>query len=295
MQTMDAINQLNRLHEKYKRHIRMGIATVIVFFMKGFVLIPVALLMRMNKTNTIFLDIILVVIIGYFVKQCFVCKKQYARIYKENFVTAVMNEMFSDVQVDWDRGFSQKQVREMEIIDMGDEFKSEMHLQGNYQGVQFEQSYVTVKSTDGDGDVQSSFYGYVYSIDTQKTDIASVSVVTKIFRQPFKIPSYKKELYETVQMESVEFQKYFDVRTLVNRSIDAFYVLKPQTMERLLAMQKRRKEISVRFAGDKLYIACLAMQNVFDGNIRKPLIYADEMNKIRDEFQDVKQIVALVS
>ncbi len=295
MQTMDAINQLNRLHEKYKRHIRMGIVTVIIFFMKGFVLFPAALLMRMNKTNTTFLDIILIVIIGYFVKQCFVCKRQYARIYKENFVTAVMNEMFSDVQVDWERGFSQKQVREMEIIDMGDEFKSEMHLQGCYQGVRFEQSYVTVKSTDGDGDVQSSFYGYCYSIDTRKMEIAPVSVVTKVFRQPFKVPSYEKNMYEMVQMESVEFQKYFDVRTLVNRSIDAFYVLKPQTMERLQALQRRRKEISVRFAGDKLYIACLAMQNVFDGNIRKPLVYTDEMNKIRDEFQDVKEIVELVS
>lgn len=295
MQTMDAINQLNRLHEKYKRHIRMGIVTVIIFFMKGFVLFPAALLMRMNKTNTTFLDIILIVIIGYFVKQCFVCKRQYARIYKENFVTAVMNEMFSDVQVDWERGFSQKQVREMEIIDMGDEFKSEMHLQGCYQGVRFEQSYVTVKSTDGDGDVQSSFYGYCYSIDTRKMEIAPVSVVTKVFRQPFKVPSYEKNMYEMVQMESVEFQKYFAVRTLVNRSIDAFYVLKPQTMERLHALQRRRKEISVRFAGDKLYIACLAMQNVFDGNIRKPLIYTDEMNKIRDEFQDVKEIVELVS
>ena len=295
MQTMDAINQLNRLHEKYKRHIRMGIVTVIIFFMKGFVLFPAALLMRMNKTNTTFLDIILIVIIGYFVKQCFVCKRQYARIYKENFVTAVMNEMFSDVQIDWERGFSQKQVREMEIIDMGDEFKSEMHLQGCYQGVRFEQSYVTVKSTDGDGDVQSSFYGYCYSIDTRKMEIAPVSVVTKVFRQPFKVPSYEKNMYEMVQMESVEFQKYFDVRTLVNRSIDAFYVLKPQTMERLNALQRRRKEISVRFAGDKLYIACLAMQNVFDGNIRKPLVYTDEMNKIRDEFQDVKEIVELVS
>lgn len=295
MQTMDVINQLNRLHEKYKRYIRMGIVTVIVFFMKGFVLIPAALLMRMNKTNTTFLDIILVVIVGHFVKQCFTCKKQYARIYKENFVTAVMNEMFSDVQVDWERGFRQKQVREMEIIDMGDEFASDMHLQGSYQGVRFEQSYVTVKSTDGDGDVQSSFYGYVYIIDTRKMEIAPVSVVTKVFRQPFKIPSHEKNMYEMVQMESVEFQKYFDVRTLVNRSIDAFYVLKPHTMERLLAMQKRRKEISMRFAGDKLYIACLAMQNVFDGNIRKPLVYTDEMNKIRDEFQDVKEIVELVS
>ena len=273
----------------------MGIVTVIIFFMKGFVLFPAALLMRMNKTNTTFLDIILIVIIGYFVKQCFVCKRQYARIYKENFVTAVMNEMFSDVQVDWERGFSQKQVREMEIIDMGDEFKSDMHLQGCYQGVRFEQSYVTVKSTDGDGDVQSSFYGYCYSIDTRKMEIAPVSVVTKVFRQPFKVPSYEKNMYEMVQMESVEFQKYFDVRTLVDRSIDAFYVLKPQTMERLQALQRRRKEISVRFAGDKLYIACLAMQNVFDGNIRKPLVYTDEMNKIRDEFQDVKEIVELVS
>lgn len=295
MQTMDAINQLNRLHEKYKRHIRMGIVTVIIFFMKGFVLIPAALLMRMNKTNTIFLDIILIVLVGYFVKQCFSCKKQYARIYKENFVTALMNEMFSDVQADWERGFSQKQVREMEVIDMGDEFKSEMHLQGCYQGVRFEQSYVTVKSTDGDGDVQSSFYGYCYSINTRKMDIASVSVVTKVFRQPFKIPSYEKDKYETVQMESVEFQKYFDVRTLANRSIDAFYVLKPQTMERLQALQRRRKEISVRFTGDKLYIACLAMQNVFDGNIRKPFVYADEMTRIRDEIQDVKEIVELVS
>lgn len=295
MQTMDVINQLNRLHEKYKRHIRMGIVTVIIFFMKGFVLIPVALLMRMNKTNTIFLDIILIVLVGYFVKQCFSCKKQYARIYKENFVTALMNEMFSDVQADWERGFGQKQVREMEVIDMGDEFKSEMHLQGCYQGVRFEQSYVTVKSTDGDGDVQSSFYGYCYSIDTRKMDIASVSVVTKIFRQPFKMPSYEKDKYETVQMESVEFQKYFDVRTLANRSIDAFYVLKPQTMERLQALQRRRKEISVRFTGDKLYIACLAMQNVFDGNIRKPFVYADEMTRIRDEIQDVKEIVELVS
>ena len=295
MQTMDVINQLNRLHERYKRYIRMGIVTAVIFAMKGFLIFPLFWLLRLHLQNTTIINIVFLIIIGYFVKQCFVCKRQYARIYKENFVTAVMNEMFSDVQIDWERGFTQKQVREMEIIDMGDEFKSEMHLQGCYQGVRFEQSYVTVKSTDGDGNVQSSFYGYCYSIDTRKMEIAPVSVVTKVFRQPFKVPSYEKNMYEMVQMESVEFQKYFDVRTLVNRSIDAFYVLKPQTMERLHALQRRRKEISVRFAGDKLYIACLAMQNVFDGNIRKPLVYTDEMNKIRDEFQDVKEIVELVS
>lgn len=295
MQTMDVINQLNRLHEKYKRYIRMCIALVILYFAKGVLILPILLMIGIHKFNTLLLNLAFLFVVSYFVKQCFVFKKQYARIYKENFVTAVMNELFSDVQVDWDRGFSQKQVREMKIIDMGDEFKSDMQLQGCCQGVRFEQSYVTVKSTDGDGDVQSSFYGYVYVMDIQKTDIASVSVVTKIFRQPYKILSYEKELYENVQMESVEFQKYFDVRTFVNHSIDAFYVLKPQTMERLLALQKRRKEISVRFVGDKLYIACLAMQNVFDGNIRKPLIYTDEMNKIRDGFRDVKEIVALVS
>lgn len=295
MQTMDVINQLNGLHEKYKRHIRMCIVLVILYFAKGFLILPILLMIGVHKFNTLLLNLAFLFVVSYFVKQCFSCKKQYARIYKENFVTAVMNEMFSDVQVDWDRGFSQKQVREMEIIDLGDEFKSDMHLQGYCQGVRFEQSYVTVKSTDGDGDVQSSFYGYVYVIDIQKMDIASVSVVTKIFRQPYKIPSYEKELYESVQMESVEFQKYFDVRTFVKHSIDAFYVLKPQTMERLIALQKRRKEISVQFVGDQLYIACLAMQNVFEGNIRKPLIYTDEMNKIRDEFQDVKEIVALVS
>lgn len=123
MQTMDVINQLNRLHERYKRYIRMGIVTAVIFAMKGFLIFPLFWLLRLHLQNTTIINIVLLIIIGYFVKQCFVCKRQYARIYKENFVTAVMNEMFSDVQVDWERGFSQKQVREMEIIDMGDEFK----------------------------------------------------------------------------------------------------------------------------------------------------------------------------
>ncbi len=292
MQTIDVINQLNQLHEKYKGYIRKCIVTVVVDIMKGVIIFPIFILLRLRRLDTTIINIILFMILGYFVKQCFSCKRQYARIYKEKFVLSVMNQTFSDVRVDWNHGFTKEQVSQMGIVEMGDDFKSDMHVWASYQGVKFEQSYVIITCTDSDGDVKSHLGGHIFMVDTQKKDIASVNIVSKTFQQPAK---YKKSMYEDVQMESVDFNERFDVRTCVTRSADAFYALTPQVMEHLVTLQKRRKMISACFVCGKLYIACWSMKNIFDGNIRKPLVYTDEMNKIRDEFQDVKEIVELVS
>jgi hypothetical protein len=47
----------------------------------------------------------------------------------------------------------------------------------------------------------------------------------------------------------------------------------------------------MRYLGNKLYVAINTTGNAFDGNIKKPFVYVDEINKIKNDCAVIMDII----
>lgn len=278
MNTMQIVNQLDALHRKYNQCYYWFAVPVLMF---GFAFFSSPMLGRAAGVTLPVLMItsfvILIVISGRMSK----IHKEYQFLYKNSFVVSVLNQTFSDVRVNWEQGFTTKDIEQMGILKMGNRFHSEDFIHGVYQGVSFDQSDVTIRHESGSGKNRHTttyFKGRVFAFDFQKNDIYSVGVLSKNF---FYSGNYNGLKHESVEMESETFNKMFQVKAI--RSVDAFYVLTPQMMECLMNLQRKAGNLSARYFGGKLYVAINISGNAFDGNIKKPVVYVDEINKIKHD------------
>lgn len=148
MDTMQIVNQLDGLHKKYRQAMYLFAAPVVLLViayigapgmgaMAGTV---VAVLMFAVPVGTIYAS-------GRMSK----INKEYQMIYKNAFVVSILNKTFSDVQVNWECGFTRQNVEQMGLLKLGNRFDSEDLIHGSYEGVSFDQADVTIKNVTGSG------------------------------------------------------------------------------------------------------------------------------------------------
>lgn len=180
MDTMQIVNQLDGLHKKYRQAMYLFAAPVVLLViayigapgmgaMAGTV---VAVLMFAVPVGTIYAS-------GRMSK----INKEYQMIYKNAFVVSILNKTFSDVQVNWECGFTRQNVEQMGLLKLGNRFDSEDLIHGAYEGVSFDQADVTIKNVTGSGKNRHTttyFKGRVFVFDLQKSDIRSVGIRSKI-------------------------------------------------------------------------------------------------------------------
>ena len=176
MDTMQIVNQLDGLHKKYRQAMYLFAAPVVLLViayigapgmgaMAGTV---VAVLMFAVPVGTIYAS-------GRMSK----INKEYQMIYKNAFVVSILNKTFSDVQVNWECGFTRQNVEQMGLLKLGNRFDSEDLIHGAYEGVSFDQADVTIKNVTGSGKNRHTttyFKGRVFVFDLQKSDIRSYPV-----------------------------------------------------------------------------------------------------------------------
>ena len=285
MDTMQIVNQLDDLHNRYRKSMYLFVVPI-VLMMIGYIGAP-----QMGAIGFVF-GILMFAIIGcmiYASRTMARINRQYQELYKNAFVISVLNQTFTDVQVNWDLGFTRQNIEQMGLLKLGNRFASEDLIHGVYEGVSFDQADVTIKNVTGSGKNRHTttyFKGRVFAFDLQKSDIRSVGIRSKDFQYYGNLNGFH---HEDVHLESETFNREFKV--MATYPVDAFYVLTPQTMECVTDLHRRAGNVALRYLGNKLYVAVNTTGNAFDGDIKKPFVYVDEINKIKGDCAVIIDII----
>ena len=285
MDTMQIVNQLDDLHRRYRKSMYL-FAAPIVLIMIGYIGAP-----RMGAVGSVF-GILMFAIMGciiYASRTMARINRQYQDLYKNSFVISVLNQTFTDIQVNWECGFTRQNIEQMGLLKLGNRYNSEDLIHGVYEGVSFDQADVTIKNVTGSGKNRHTttyFKGRVFAFDLQKSDIRSVGIRSKDFQYYGNLNGFH---HEDVKLESEAFNREFKV--MATYPVDAFYVLTPQTMECVTDLHRRAGNVALRYLGNKLYVAVNTIGNAFDGDIKKPFVYVDEINKIKGDCAVIIDII----
>ena len=238
-------------------------------------------------------------------------QKELKRLYKETFMKGILEEYFEDVDYRWETGISRQQFFDTGIFE---EYKissyhSEDYLSGVYKGISFKQADVefTRRETTGDHPKDVTvFSGRLFEFDDSFKQVQSVKVVPEI--EVKAANRFQIERQDIVKMENMEFNKVFAVASASPQ--EAFYVLTPQVMERLMDIHNRYKKselddgsrnnieglyrtIAFHFKQDKLYVVIDHMDS-FDSNFLKEIDYPTEKEKIRKHIQVIIDVIEML-
>lgn len=215
-------------------------------------------------------------------------RKEYRDLYKNTFVKSMLSSMLDDVEYDWHMGFTEIDVMGFGIIKMGNLFQSEDYIRASYKGVNFRQADVIIKHETGSGKnqrVQTYFSGRMFEFDFSSKSVANVKVFSKQYNSHLNLEDFKLET------ENVAFNKNFKVYS--TNAHDAFYILTPHMMEKLMAITKRYATVAFRFAPGKLYVG-IVTDDSFDNKVGKKLSYPEEQDKIKKDVQVIIDIVEMI-
>ncbi len=273
---MGAYEVVKKLEAMRKRKIVYGILMIACIVCP----IPVMIfypLMGLGDMTPIICMAIMVVGIFFFTGQSGKIQKDYKKIYKENFVVSVLNEVFDNVKYDYKKGFNSAYVRTFGLTRLGNKFESEDYLRASYKGINFEQadvviSYHTSHSSNKNSHTTTYFKGRMFAFDFPFKSVSSVQVFTENY--PYRGTPTINEKLNKIEMESDLFNKRFDVLALDDE--EAFYVLTPQMMEKIESIRDKYNHVAMHFSGNKLYVGIWTSDNAFDGNPKRKIDYLEE-------------------
>ena len=211
--------------------------------------------------------------------------ENYKKLYKKHIVYNTLEKIFDDVKI-YDSGFSEKEIQDSNVVDMGTGFKSEDKFEGKYKDVPFAACDVTTWHEEDDDDGGSrtviDFDGQYYVFEFNKKFKGNVIVTSN-----YSV-STKKNL-ETVEMENNEFNKMFNVYT--DDQHLAYYILTPQLMEKIMELSDAAFDFSCAFIGNKIHIACSHNVDLFEFDPYEELNKMKENKDIEKEISMVTQII----
>lgn len=225
----------------------------------------------------------------------------YIKKFKSVFVLRSLENKFTDLYYDPDKGIPYQTIAATQMMRMGDRYHSEDYISAKYKDIRFEQSDVHIEeeheTTDSDGDTHTTyvtiFRGRWMIFDFNKEFKANVQIAQKGFSNS-KVRTFfgkKEELYKKVFMESETFNNKFNV--YAQNEHDAFYIITPSLMERLERLTQRNKaRLLFCFIDNKLHIGIYDGKDSFEpGSVFKPIDEEETMKKISGEIETITQFV----
>lgn len=206
--------------------------------------------------------------------------------YKKLICEKVLNDLFEDVELIYNKGLTEAIVRNTNIVPMGesDLFSSEDYHKGKYKGVPFEASDVnTAHHVDGEyaSGYNDDFLGQCYIFEFNKSFSGSLMVYEKkLF--------FNKQPKNQLLMEDKEFNNLFTV-SAEDKHL-AYFILSPSFMKKLKDLTKEIKgHFALSFIDNKLNIAISNKYSLFECD---PLKDIDEsIAQVKKELSVVTQII----
>ncbi|MCM1272055.1 MAG: DUF3137 domain-containing protein [Clostridium sp.] len=284
MGAYELVQKLEKLRKQINLSEGVMVAAFMVVVLCPFVLRSGSMYGMMSGIIILFIPVLLV---------CFFLvgkkRKEFNELYKGTFVNTVLGEFFENPQYNWDSGFTSRSVADFGLTRMGNRFSSEDYLQATYQGVHFEQADVRVQyHTSGKNSHTTTYFsGRMFVFDFPKFDLLPIQVFDESFM--YRAATAEGFKMNKVNMESVEFNRCFDVKAA--REHDAFYILTPHMMENIMDLKRKYSSVLFNFSSGRLYLGIECGMGAFDADMRRPINYAEEKEKMR---RDVKVIIDII-
>ena len=238
------------------------------------------------------LFIVVVLILVKFITKS---KNELTSMYKDVFVRELLENNFENVVYQPTNGFTRDAVDSFDICRMGNRFFAEDYLNASFRGINFEVSDVRIADESSDEDSSSTtmlFEGRFITFDFSRELASSVKIFSDKFK--YRALTRKENRQEKVEMESVEFNKKFDVFS--DNPHDAFYIITPNFMERLNALTTKYKSVAMSVTGRSIVVAFNEPENnAFDPkNMAGKVDYVEEQAKIQSDIDDIKIIISTI-
>ncbi|MDR2828907.1 MAG: DUF3137 domain-containing protein [Acholeplasmatales bacterium] len=274
---MDNLNETfeNIRIEKYKRYKKyiflmfsfLGL-TVIGFFITLFTIIfgnrqNIFLIILPFVSFT--LPIVPTIVFG---AMAIVTNYKFSKNVKSQALPEMLKTVYKNSCYELNGGIPLKDILMTKMVYAPSNHKSEDYIKGIYNNIFFESCDLTLKttSTDGQGHTTETVYfnGLWIILKKIRNENNSVLVLERGF------PSGSMKGLEKAEVEGILFNKKFKI--YATSKFDAFYVLKPVLLEKLVALEEEHKgTIAFGYVGKDLHIGINDFKNHFEFSIKKPL------------------------
>lgn len=293
----EAINKMNSLYEKSRRyHFISQIAFAVSAFCILFVVFAMPSMFIFGVVGAILCGLISVI---FFAPESKRAMNALRTEYKDTFIPGILNENFDSAKFEYWGGLMEMEVMQTSLYKLGNQLESEDLLSGEYKGVSFKQADVHIWNhvvREKDSEDIEYFDGRIIMFDTQTDYSSSVRVISKP-RTSGK-GDYRLGFDEEhrVEMESMEFNNIFKVYARAGH--DAFYILTPEVMERMMAIWKKYgrnelgqcRDMSFHLRDNKFYFAVENGGSTFEPG-KFPISYPDEKAKLEKDIGIIKELI----
>lgn len=284
-----------RLKVRNKYLIGLGISAGIALIITVFIFI---------RTDSIFgiYTSIFTIMIGFILTYFITAKdrKAFNDKYKTEIVLRAFNQVCTNVTFDLNYGISRQVIADTEMMHMGDTFKSNDYITGQYKNINFAMSDVDITETHTDSEghtyTVTIFRGQWFIFDFNKNFKANIQVCGKSFNNAKRNNWFKKEeqKFKKVELEDMVFNKAFKV--YAQNELDAFYVLTPNTMEKILNVDRQvRGSLLLCFIDNKLHIGLHNNKDLFEASIFKKINFEEAMQKTLSEISIITNFVDILN
>ena len=242
------------------------------------------------------------IMFGYIITYIFTNKlaKEYSIAYKNYFVKTSLEKVFENLKYQPDNGIPCSTINSTNMIYTGTRYSSNDLITGNYKTIGFTQSDIHIQDertrTDSNGNTKTYyvtiFKGRWMIFDFNKSFKSDVQVTQKGFENS-KITSYfsKKNKFQKVEMESQEFNEKFNV--YAKQPLEAFYILTPRIMEKILTLDKKNEgKLLLCFVDKKLHVGIYDNNDSFEHkNVFKDINKQEIKNNISKDIQKITMFI----
>jgi len=280
---MEAKTVIKKL-EKMRIKIKVLYAISILMFILIVTVMAVATITEKSIPKSFLLGLVLCIIMSFFTSINKKTIKKFKILYKETFVYDLLYSMLDDVDYRPWQGLEPRNVAESGLIKLGNIYGSDDVLFASYRGIRFCQADVESRFVDENKRKSAKIYfsGRLLCFDYTYKNVNDVKVLDKNFESKIE------ELGNKVLLENIEFNNIFNVYSIDEE--DAFYVLTPHFMEKMMSIQERYKNVAFRFTNHRLYVA-ISAEHAFDTPGKKKIKYDVEMARVKKHIQVVIDIV----
>ncbi|MDL2286961.1 DUF3137 domain-containing protein [Eubacteriales bacterium OttesenSCG-928-G02] len=192
-------------------------------------------------------------------------KSSLSEDYKLKLVEPVLNQYFDDVKFDPENGIPKNVIDNMDMMCLGNLYSSNDLIDASYKGVHFITSdvYIADQTTDSEGNTSTDvmFNGRWMIFDFNKKFKSHLQVKDKSFANAKRTSESGK--MEKIKLENELFNKYF--RIFASSDLEAFYILTPHIMDRMLSLREKIKaKMMFCFDDNKLHIAINSSVDSFE-------------------------------
>lgn len=277
------MEELEKLRKAYVNHMVIGLIISIV--------VVVILFVLYNAIQFLFFAFII----------CFMIvlltggskKKKYSTAYKKEIVTTTMQELFTDIVFDYDKGLPSSVIKETDMMRLGNRYSSNDWYSGKYKDVSFTSSDVSIEevTTDSEGHTHTTVYfrGQWYIFNFNKNFKGKFQVCEKDFHYSKHGGLFDKSI-EKVEVEDIDFNKQFRIYSTDAHSV--FYVLTPHIIE---SIKKINEAIPGRllliFKDNSLHVGIYNGSDNFEPSIFHKIDVEKSKEKVRKEIEPITKFV----